>query len=392
MILFKFLAFLTIGVPTVKRNKAFYLPDTLRGIIDGLAEEEKSEVVIVVFVADFNDDYTKHVKVTIDKLFPDEVASGLIQVIIPSKSFYPQFRNLPLLFGDSVARVHWRSKQSLDYSFLYYYAADLGKYFIQLEDDVLTEKGFLAEIKKFINSKKNPWSTLEFGARGFIGMMYNSDNLLYLARYCRVNFFLMPVDWLFRVFNDVWLYGNAKDSVRKPPLFKHIGAYSSLDGQVRKLEDVKKNPAALITANKLFKDSDNPPAVLSTTIVDHAPHYPLQNAYQGKAFWGKTIKDGDSVTITFEKAVSLKKVSFISGSSEYPLDSFQDTEVFVSTDPKCATYTSIMTSKNSATVDANVTVKDPIKCVKLKLVSVKKDEYKANRWLIIREIGIWITK
>eukprot|EP00794_Sanderia_malayensis_P017783 gene17783-19559_t len=381
--------FLTIGIPTVKRNKAFYLADTVRGVINGLSDEEKADVIIVIFIADFNENYKNHVKSVISKLFPSEVESGLIQIIVPTNAFYPQFRNLPLFFGDSIARVHWRSKQSLDYSFLYYYTAELGRYFLQLEDDVLTEKGFLPKIKQFINSRTKPWSTLEFGQRGFIGMMYNADNLLYLARYCRVNYFLMPVDWLFRVFNDIWLHGNPKDNVRKPPLFKHIGAFSSLDGQVRKLEDLSKN-AAIQAVVKLFPNAQNPPAVLTTTIVDNVPNFPLQNAYSGKVFWGKTIKVDDTVTVTLDKPAVVERVTFVSGTMDYPEDSFEDTELFISYD--CKTFRSTGVSKKSAIVDVKINDATPIQCVRLQIRSVKRDKDNNTRWLVIREIAIWVKK
>ena len=37
-------------------------------------------------------------------------------------------------------RVTWRSKQSLDFSFLMMYAKSRGTFYVQLEDDVLTKK------------------------------------------------------------------------------------------------------------------------------------------------------------------------------------------------------------------------------------------------------------
>ncbi len=379
----------------MKRKKAFYLPDTLRGLVDGLAENEKSEVQIVVFIPDFNENYIEHVKVTVEKLFTAEVASGLIKVIVPPRSFYPSFRNLPLFFEDSIARVHWRSKQALDYSFLYFFCADRSEYFMQLEDDVTSEKNYLPEIKKFIKSRSKPWSTLEFGARGFIGMMYKSEHLLYLARYCRVNFFVMPIDWLFRVYNDIWLYGNDKSSVRKPPLFKHIGTFSSLDGQVRKLEDVKR-PAAPISlrASKLFKNADNPPADVITTIADHVPGYAISDSYGKGSFWGKTIKEGNFVTVMLKNPINLKRVAFASGSAEHLLDSFQDTEVSVSSEPtNCVSFTSLRKFTNTAVVDVpDINVAHPVKCIKLTLNTVKKDEYNVNRWLIISEIAVWVKK
>ena len=363
--------------------------------MNGLSKQEYAEVVIVVFLADFDLEYKKQVENTLRELFSEEVKDGLIHVAAPPRAYYPNFNSLPLFFHDSVARVYWRSKQSLDYSFLYFHSAELGKYFMQLEDDVTTEKNFLPEIKKFINSRKTPWSTLEFGARGFIGMLYDAKNLLPLAKYCRINYFLVPVDWLFRLFNDIWLYGNQKDSIRKPPLFKHVGIFSTLDGQVRKLEDIKKGPK-VAPLPKFFQDADNPPAVLSTTVTGAIDLYPIANAYLQGMFWGKTAKPGDTVTMVFQKPISLKRVAFLSGTPDFPLDSFEDGEIFVSIETNggaCETFTSIFKFSSTPILDVkDVSFKDPIKCIKLRLDTIRKDPRGKSRWLIIREIDIWINK
>ena len=45
-----------------------------------------------------------------------------------------------MFLGDDMERVTWRSKQSLDFSFLMMYAKSRGTFYVQLEDDVLTKK------------------------------------------------------------------------------------------------------------------------------------------------------------------------------------------------------------------------------------------------------------
>ena len=46
-------------------------------------------------------------------------------------------------------RVTWRSKQSLDFSFLMMYAKSRGTFYVQLEDDVLTKKVFSLNFQAF---------------------------------------------------------------------------------------------------------------------------------------------------------------------------------------------------------------------------------------------------
>ena len=91
--------------------------------------------------------------------------------------------------GDDMERVTWRSKQALDFSFLMMYAKDRGTFYVQLEDDVLTKKGYITTMKKFALSRiaeKKPWFVIDFCQLGFIGKMFKSVELPWL-----VNFFLM---------------------------------------------------------------------------------------------------------------------------------------------------------------------------------------------------------
>ena len=86
-------------------------------------------------------------------------------------------------------RVTWRSKQALDFSFLMMYAKDRGTFYVQLEDDVLTKKGYITTMKKFALGRiaeKKPWFVIDFCQLGFIGKMFKSVELPWL-----VNFFLM---------------------------------------------------------------------------------------------------------------------------------------------------------------------------------------------------------
>ena len=386
-------AYLVIGVPTVKRTNAYYLLDTLEGLVNGLSRTEQSEVVIVVFVADFDADFRSRVQTDIMNTFPAEIQSGLIQCIIAPQGYYPPMENLPLLHGDSVQRVIWRSKQSLDYSFLHFYCADLGQYFLQLEDDVLAEDRYLPKIKDFINSRTSKWTTLEFGARGFIGILYETKHLIKLAKYCRMNYFLMPVDWLFRVFNEVWLYGNEKSNVHDPVLFRHIGRYSSFNGQVRKLEDIKDIFNLKIPrVPRAYKDANNPKAIVESSISEHVANYSIDKPYTGGNFWGKEIVLGDDIRIVFEKPVILKRFAVVSGSALYPEDALEDSEVLVSADAngECDSYRSIYIAINAKVIDtAVINVDYPVKCIKLVIDSIRKNDHGSSRWLIISEIGVW---
>ena len=114
---------------------------------------------------------------------------GLIEIISPPAEFYPDMTSLKQTLGDDMERVIWRSKQALDFSFLMMYAKSRGQFYVQLEDDVLTKKGFMSIMKHFALGKiaeKKPWFVIDFCQLGFIGKMFKSVELPWL-----VNFFLM---------------------------------------------------------------------------------------------------------------------------------------------------------------------------------------------------------
>ncbi|XP_031549906.1 alpha-1,3-mannosyl-glycoprotein 4-beta-N-acetylglucosaminyltransferase A-like isoform X2 [Actinia tenebrosa] len=289
-------AFLVIGVPTVRRPKAAsYLSQTLKELVEGLEEHEKSEVLILVFITDFNTTVIQSIRKEISDSFANEMNSGLLRVVTAPRSFYPSLENLPRLWGDSPERVKWRSKQCLDYAFLFEYSKDLGEYYLQIEDDISTSKGYLKAIKNFITTnEKRAWSVLEFGARGFIGIMYRTTDIGRLSMFVKSFFWVLPIDILNRYFNDFHLHGNPAWARCRPPIFRHVGTFSSLVGQVRPLEDIK-------TTDRIYKDSHNPHAEVNTSIISYNRHN-ITAAYDTTfhgMFWGKNIKIGDYILVHF---------------------------------------------------------------------------------------------
>ena len=104
--------------------------------------------------------------------FPIESEAGVIEVISPSPSYYPDLSRLRDTLGDDHQRVVWRSKQNLDFAFLMSYAQTKGTFYIQLEDDILAKKNFITTMKSFALQKismKENWFVLDFCQLGFIG-------------------------------------------------------------------------------------------------------------------------------------------------------------------------------------------------------------------------------
>ncbi|XP_074983796.1 alpha-1,3-mannosyl-glycoprotein 4-beta-N-acetylglucosaminyltransferase-like protein MGAT4D isoform X2 [Caretta caretta] len=122
---------LVMGIPTVKRGKQSYLLGTLNSLFYEMSAEQKNDCVVVIFVAEVNAEYVNSIAESVRTSFPNEVQSGILEVISPLASYYPDFSNLKETFGDSKERVRWRTKQNLDYSFLMLYAQPKGTFYLQ---------------------------------------------------------------------------------------------------------------------------------------------------------------------------------------------------------------------------------------------------------------------
>lgn len=95
-------AHFVIAIPTVKRPKVSYLIQTLRSLIDNLAQDEMNEILITLFIAEIGlTPYATETIVLIQSEFNDQLESGLLEVIVPPSQFYPDFSKITPTFGDS---------------------------------------------------------------------------------------------------------------------------------------------------------------------------------------------------------------------------------------------------------------------------------------------------
>ncbi|NXB64114.1 MGT4B acetylglucosaminyltransferase, partial [Struthidea cinerea] len=328
-------ASLVMGIPTVKREKQNYLLDTLHSLLYKLSEEQKKDCIIIVFIAEVS---LLLAVMSFDWLpfsFPREVQSGVLEVISPPASYYPDLSNLKKTLGDSEDRVRWRTKQNLDYSFLMLYAQPKGTLYLQLEDDIIATPDYIESIKSFAAQQSQDWIVLEFSQLGFIGKLFKSEDLPLM-----VEFFLMfykdkPIDWLIDHLLWVKVCNPEKDAAHcekeksklciraKPSLFQHMGVYSSLAGKIQNLKDKD------FGKHLLHKAHNNPPAKVDTSLrIYH--QYTLEKVYKGQdCFWASAPVAGDYIRFTFLNPLEVEKYLFRSGNVEHPGDKLFNTTVEV---------------------------------------------------------------
>lgn len=327
---------LVMGIPTVKREKKNYLMDTLSSLFYELSEEEKKDCVIIVFIAEVDPQYVKAIADSIKERFPNEIQSGLLEVISPPVGYYPDFSTIKETFGDSKERVRWRTKQNLDYSLLMLYAQPKGVFYVQLEDDIVAKPQYFQSIKTFaLQQPSEEWLFLEFSQLGFIGKLFKSKDLPLI-----VEFFLMfykdkPIDWLLDHILWVKVCNPEKDAKHcdrqkanlriryRPSLFQHMGTHSSLSGKIQNLKDKD------FGKQVLHKSHPNPPAKVSTSMKEYQ-QYTLEKVYRGEdCFWAFAPVAGDYILISFSKPIHMEKYLFRSGNIEHPGDKLFNTTVEV---------------------------------------------------------------
>ncbi|KGL91755.1 Alpha-1,3-mannosyl-glycoprotein 4-beta-N-acetylglucosaminyltransferase A, partial [Charadrius vociferus] len=320
--------------PLLKYVISEVLPLSL--IVLALASAFYLVFVFVFFFSQTDLDYVNSVVASLEKEFSTEISSGLVEVIAPPATYYPDLTNLKETFGDSKERVRWRTKQNLDYCFLMMYAQKKGVYYIQLEDDIVVKQNYFSTIKNFaLQLASEDWMILEFSQLGFIGKMFQSPDITLIVEFIFMFYKEKPIDWLLdhilwvKVCNpekDAKHCDRQKSNLRirfRPSLFQHVGLHSSLAGKIQKLTDKD------FLKPLLHKIHVNPPAEVSTSLKVYQGHT-LEKTYVGEDFfWAVTPVAGDYILFKFDKPVNVERYLFHSGNPEHPGDILLNTTVEV---------------------------------------------------------------
>ncbi|XP_051820557.1 alpha-1,3-mannosyl-glycoprotein 4-beta-N-acetylglucosaminyltransferase-like protein MGAT4D [Antechinus flavipes] len=322
-----------MGIPTIKREKESYLIRTLNSLFFQMSTLDEEDCLVIIFVAEVDETYINDLAKIIKARFPKQVDSGVLEMISPPAFYYPSFSNIKLTFGDSEKRVRWRTKQNLDYSFLMLYAQEKGKFYLQLEDDIIAKPKYFMEMKDFALGQTSDWIVLEFSKLGFIGKLFKTKDLPLIVQFLIMFHKDKPVDWLLDHLFYVKICNPEKDNLHcekqkqmlriqyKPSLFQHVGMYSSLSGKIQDLKDVD------FGKNELYPIHTNPPASLRTSLKAHE-QYSLENAYLRRGFfWAISPKAGNYILIQFHNPLNIKEYVFTSGNVQHPGDKLYNTIV-----------------------------------------------------------------
>ncbi|NXN11432.1 MGT4C acetylglucosaminyltransferase, partial [Indicator maculatus] len=378
--------FLAVGLASVRRPRGFYLPATLQSLFQQSTEQELQELVVVVHLADPDPSWNRQVAASIAQRFAQHILLGRLLLIHAPHQFYPTLEGLKRNYNDPEERVRFRSKQNLDYAFLFAFAANLSSYYLMIEDDVRCAKSFLTAIRRAVASREGSgWATLEFSKLGYIGKLYRSGDLPRLARFLLLFYQEMPCDWLLVHFR---LLLTQKEVIRfRPSLFQHRGLYSSFQGTLNRLEDDEFQADALDLP-------DNPPAALFTSMAVFEHYEPLKAYSTAEGyFWGKDPAAGSVFSVVFREPVRVSRVRVLTGSAERPGDCLRSGVLELGRRRQadgrdCAAYTPVGTFQKGTFEGQGLerATGGPVECVRIRVTQGQSE------WLIIRSVEVWTAE
>ncbi|KAI6201412.1 hypothetical protein M3Y96_00839100 [Aphelenchoides besseyi] len=246
---------LVISIPTTRRMTKNYIYDTIKNLVSNLADCERWRVLFLIFIAEekteIQEKYAVEIARYLNEQYPLLLEEGLFEVIGPPPYFYPPDLNSVVpTFNDSTERMIWRTKQNLDYSYIMSYSQTVhsrSSYYLQLEDDVVTVPGYVSKILSFAFERK--FFTCDFSNLGFIAKLFKIPDLHLFVAFDLLFYRYKPVDWLLEQFYSTrYCNPEEKNCVKNrinnhhrfyynPPLFQHVGRYSSLKGKIQPLRE-----------------------------------------------------------------------------------------------------------------------------------------------------------
>ncbi|XP_011529956.1 alpha-1,3-mannosyl-glycoprotein 4-beta-N-acetylglucosaminyltransferase-like protein MGAT4D isoform X3 [Homo sapiens] len=210
-----------LGISTVNRGNYSYLKQTLTSVVSRMTLSQEKDSVVIVLVADSNEDYLHSVVKMITKKFKRQVRSGSLEVISIPAFLYSSMLNAKHLAEASQKLASWRIKQVLDFCILLLYAQPKAKYYLQLEDDIIAKEMYFTKITDFV------------------GKLFRSEDLTHFVRFFLMFYKEKPIDWLLNDIFQVKVCDAGEDlrncmkrkkQIRiqyKPSLFQHVGIHSS---------------------------------------------------------------------------------------------------------------------------------------------------------------------
>lgn len=329
--------FLTIGIPSVKRDNGLnYILNTLESILNHTSEMQRQEIVVILFLADFDSHYNAEILKAVSKKYRNLIESGFLQIVETDTDLYPSAIEEETQIQEHISNlpVKLNPKQNLDFAILFLYAfqKNMSKYYLQLEDDVCTSPNFVEDIKNFtqIRERKGlafvpgPWTLKQFSPADFMGSLLRTENLDKFGKHLILFYDKSPLHSLFSSYSfSVVQFGKI---VRRPSLFKHIGKHHSYREVTWWLDRRQDSAVKAIIQDSFLPfqvnlEEVNKPVVSITTNMRPYKGTTVKALYSlSSIFWASGVRDMQHITVVFNETQFLKRIYIATGTETRPHD------------------------------------------------------------------------
>ena len=108
----------------------------------------------------------------------------------------------------------------------------------------------------------------------------------------------------------------------RPPLFQHLGVYSSMKGKIQKLKEKAFNSKE----NLFFGHNDNPDCKLTTDLITYKT-FDLESAYNGdNYFWSLSARKNNYIQFEFVNPIIVDQYRIRSGRLAFEISYFEEFE------------------------------------------------------------------
>lgn len=310
-------------------------------------------------------------------------------------------------FNDTLDRVHWRTKQNVDFATLFSYCENISDYYMHVEDDVIAATGYVGDVKNLLDRVTSKaytkvWFELDFSTLGFIGRLFRSSDLCMIKKFLLLFQVEKPCDILLNDLKQVMM--QPKDIRNPKSLFQHVGKTSSLKGKVQDLtdknfKDLKRSRASQRgRSNVIEKDLTisykhslvpNPmPARIVTNMETFGDYIPEKGyfSFEKGFYWAKTPVVNSSYRVEYNVSTHVDAITVRTGHPKKFIDMLEKGVVRIglgntSDSDSCGKFVDVGNfDKGQFYVHFNNTME--IKCLDVVVTQPMKT------WLIIAEVNI----
>lgn len=292
-------------------------------------------------------------------------------------------------FNDSLQRVHWRTKQNIDFAILFVYSKNLSRYYIHIEDDVIAARNFVGEIKAYQSKlKTGTWFCIEFSTLGFIGKLFHSYDLEVVSNFLLLFKDEQPCDLLINHLKRIML--QPKDIRSTVGLFQHRGVISSLKDKRQLLtdnsfKDKKKKETHYVEMVEII----NPSAYIKTNLSKYSTFSPEKafSSLSSDYFWASSPTKDSYYKIEFKKPTNLFHVYVKTGHPAKPNDILKKGEIHLKVSGMNNTCGKTVWTANFIGGIVDIGANKSFFVFNIKCVVIVVTENQSN-WVIISEIKL----